>query len=189
MSRLSYTSVVPVLVALALTFSTAAQAGRFSLSSPTLADQGFRARQLFNGFDCTGQNISPALAWKNAPAGTQSFAVTLYDPDAPTGSGWWHWVVYNIPADVAALAERATDALPPGSTQGRTDFGTAAYGGPCPPAGDQAHRYVFTLHALKTAHIDLPADASPALIGFMIHANTIAKTSLTYKYGRPDDRR
>ena len=192
MSRLSYTAVLSALVAVVLSVSSAAQANRFSLSSPTLADQGFSARQLFDGFGCTGQNISPALAWKNAPAGTQSFAVTLYDPDAPTGSGWWHWVVYNIPANAQALPENASNAssraLPPGSNQGRTDFGSAAYGGPCPPAGDQPHRYVFTLHALKTAHLDLPADASPALIGFMIHANIIEKTSITYRYGRPDDK-
>src|SRR5258706_14756539 len=91
--------------------------------------------QVFNGMNCTGENLSPALSWTNAPSGTRSFAVTMYDPDAPTGSGWWHWVVYNIPISTTSLAMGADDAsknlLPPGTLQGNTDFGTPGYGGPC----------------------------------------------------------
>ena len=110
--------------------------------------------------------MSPALAWKNPPAGTKGYAVTVYDPDAPTGSGWWHWVVYNIPATVTSLPVGAGDRggakLPAGALQGRTDFGTAGWGGPCPPKGDKPHRYVFTVHALKTDKLDVPADATAA---------------------------
>ena len=135
----------------------------------------------------SGQNLSPALAWSGAPAGTRSFAVTLYDPDAPTGSGWWHWVVYNIPGSVAQLPQGAGNAggkLPAGAAQARNDYGEAAYGGPAPPAGDKPHRYVFTLYALKTDHIDVPPNSSTALIGFMLHANKLATASFTARYGR-----
>jgi Raf kinase inhibitor-like YbhB/YbcL family protein len=112
----------------------------------------------------------------------------VYDPDAPTGSGWWHWVVFNLPASTTTIAlgagEKTGAALPAGSVQGRTDFGAPGWGGPCPPVGDKAHRYVFTVHALKTDKIDVPADATAALVGFMIHANRIDKASFTALYGR-----
>ncbi len=144
--------------------------------------------QVFNGMGCTGENQSPALQWKGAPAGTKSFAVTMYDPDAPTGSGWWHWVVYNLPADVTSLPAGAGDPaknlLPAGATQGNTDFGAAGYGGPCPPQGDKPHRYVITVYALKTEKLDLPANATAAYVGFNLHANTLAKTTLTARFGR-----
>lgn len=175
--------------ALALCGAASAGAASFTLSSPDIKPNGSLGdAQLFNGFGCSGKNISPALQWHGAPAGTKSYAVTLYDPDAPTGSGWWHWVVYNIPADATGLPEGAGAAdgkgLPSGSAQGRTDFGTAAFGGACPPLGDKPHRYVFTVFALKTDKIDVPADASAALIGFMVHANTLAKASFSARYGR-----
>ena len=111
----------------------------------------------------------------------------MYDPDAPTGSGWWHWVVYNIPATATGLpvgAGNAGSKLPAGAVQSHTDFGTPGYGGPCPPAGDKAHRYIFTVYALKAERIDAPDEASAAMVGFMIHANTLAKSSLTAHYGR-----
>lgn len=169
--------------------AASAGAASFTLSSPDIKP-GSRLSdaQVFNGFGCSGKNISPALQWHGAPAGTKSFAVTLYDPDAPTGSGWWHWVVYNIPADATGLPEGAGAAggngLPAGSVQGRTDFGSAAFGGACPPVGDKPHHYVFTVFALKTDKIDVPPDASAALIGFMVHANTLAKASFSALYGR-----
>jgi Raf kinase inhibitor-like YbhB/YbcL family protein len=169
--------------------SLSAQAADFTLGSPAVAPGArLTEAQVFDGFGCTGQNISPALTWSGAPAGTKSYAVTVYDPDAPTGSGWWHWVVYNLPATVSALPEGAGAAgnpqLPAGAVQGRTDFGTAAFGGACPPVGDAPHRYVFTVHALKVEKLELPADASAALIGYMLHANGLGKASFTALYGR-----
>jgi Raf kinase inhibitor-like YbhB/YbcL family protein len=166
-----------------------AQAAGFTLSSPDIKPGAMLANTyVFNAFGCSGENKSPALKWSGAPKDTKSFALTLYDPDAPTGSGWWHWVVYNIPADATELAAGAGTAssttLPKGATQGRTDFGTAAFGGACPPQGDKPHRYIFTVYALKTDKLDAPADASAALIGFMIHANQLAKASFTAKYVR-----
>lgn len=168
---------------------TSAQAAGFTLSSPTIKPGStLTEAQVFNGFGCSGKNVSPALKWSGAPAGTKSFALTVYDPDAPTGSGWWHWVVYNIPAGTTELPEGAGTAdgkgLPAGSVQGRTDFGAPGFGGACPPAGDKPHRYVFTVHALKTEKIEAPADATAALIGFMINANRLGQASFTAKYGR-----
>src|SRR5215211_2435737 len=105
---------------------------------------------VFNDFGCSGANHSPALSWSGAPAGTKSFAVTAYDPDAPTGSGWWHWVMYNIPASATGLAAGAGNGrnAPSGSQQGMTDFGTKGYGGPCPPVGSKPHHYQFKVFAL-----------------------------------------
>ena len=166
-----------------------AHAAGFTLASPDIKPGSTLSNTyVFNGFGCSGENKSPALKWSGAPKDTKSYAVTVYDPDAPTGSGWWHWVVYNIPADAHELAAGAgtanSTALPQGAVQGRTDFGAAAFGGACPPKGDKPHRYVFTVYALKTDKIDAPADASAALIGFMINANKLAKASFTAKYGR-----
>jgi hypothetical protein len=165
-------------------------AGTFTLESAEVKPGAKIANaQVFNGFGCSGDNVSPSLAWKNAPAGTKSFAVTVYDPDAPTGSGWWHWVVINLPASTTSIplgaGDKAGSKLPAGAVQGRTDFGAPGWGGPCPPPGDKAHRYIFTVHALKTDKIDVPADASAALVGFVINANRIGKASFTGMYGRP----
>lgn len=169
--------------------STAAQASDFTLTSPTIGHGAMLSEaQVYNGFGCAGENQSPALKWTAGPEGTKSYAITVYDPDAPTGSGWWHWVVYNIPADVTGIAAGAGDPagklLPPGSVQGRTDYGTHAFGGACPPQGDKPHRYIFTVHALKIEKIDVPYDSSSALIGFMINANSLGKASFTAMYGR-----
>jgi Raf kinase inhibitor-like YbhB/YbcL family protein len=165
------------------------RAADFTLTSTDIANGSHLPEaQVFSGFGCSGGNRSPALAWSGAPADTKSFAVTVYDPDAPTGSGWWHWVVYNIPAGTTALQGGAGDPegskLPQGAFQGRTDFGGPGYGGACPPVGDPAHRYVFTVHALNVEKIAVPADASPALIGFMLNGARTARTSLTAYYGR-----
>ena len=169
--------------------SSFAFASGFALSSPEIKTNGMIPKSFeFNGFGCSGENKSPALKWSGAPKDTKSFAVTMYDPDAPTGSGWWHWVVINIPADVSELAGGAgslnSTTLPKGAVQGRTDFGVAAWGGSCPPQGDKPHRYIFTVYALKTDKLDVPADATAALMGYMIHANTLDKASFTAKYGR-----
>lgn len=142
--------------------------------------------QEYKGFGCNGDNLSPALEWKNAPSGTKSFAVTVYDPDAPTGSGWWHWVVYNIPATATGLPGGAgvKEALPAGAKQGRNDFGDRNFGGACPPSGDKPHHYIFTVHALKVDKINVPEDASPALVGYNIIANRIGLAKLTTTYSR-----
>jgi Raf kinase inhibitor-like YbhB/YbcL family protein len=141
---------------------------------------------VYNGMGCTGQNISPALQWLNAPVGTKSFAVTAYDPDAPTGSGWWHWVMYNIPASTTELAAGAGNGrnAPSGSAEGLTDFGTKGYGGPCPPKGDKPHRYHFTVFALKVDKLDLPGNATAAMVGFNLNANKLATARVTGLYGR-----
>jgi Raf kinase inhibitor-like YbhB/YbcL family protein len=180
-----------ILLAVALAgLSTLASASGFKLSSPEIkANHTIPKSFEFNGFGCSGENKSPALKWSGAPRDTRSFAVTVYDPDAPTGSGWWHWVVIDIPADVNELASNAgalnSTTLPKGAVQVRTDYGVAAWGGTCPPQGDKPHRYIFTVYALKTDKLDIPADATAALTGFMIHANMLAKASFTAKYGRP----
>ncbi len=167
----------------------ASAADALQLSSTDVADGATIGNDyVFKGFGCTGKNLSPALAWSGAPAGTKSFALTVYDPDAPTGSGWWHWVVYDLPATSTGLSRGAGAAkgghMPKGSVQGRTDFGAPGYGGPCPPPGDKPHHYVFTLYALDLAKLPVPAGASAALIGFNLHFHTVAKASFTALYGR-----
>ncbi len=162
---------------------------KFTVTSPEVHQgQTMPGANVFNGMGCTGNNVSPALAWSGAPAGAKSFAVTIYDPDAPTGSGWWHWVVYNIPASATSLPAGAGDAsknlLPAGAVQGNTDFGAAGYGGPCPPPGDQPHHYVITVYASNVDKIDVPASATAAYVGFNLHAHAVAKAELTALYGR-----
>jgi len=133
------------------------------------------------GFGCTGRNISPHLKWSGAPLEAKSFAVTCYDPDAPTGSGFWHWLVVNIPASVNELLEGAGSAggrLPASALQTRTDYGVPGYGGPCPPAGHHPHRYLFTVFAVKADKIDVKSDTSAAVVGFNLHFNTLAKADI-----------
>src|SRR6478735_6627399 len=168
----------------------AAQAQALTLSSNAIkAGETIKNEQVFNSFGCSGGNVSPDLEWDQAPEGTKAFAVTSYDPDAPTGSGWWHWTVINIPANVTELKPDAGNAsnanLPQGARQVRIDYGVAAWGGTCPPEGDKPHRYVFTVYALKTDKLDIPADATAALAGFMINANALGKASFSARYGRP----
>jgi Raf kinase inhibitor-like YbhB/YbcL family protein len=169
--------------------SAGAQAGKLTLSSPDIKPGAtIPNSHVFNGMDCTGNNVSPALSWTGAPANTKSFALTVYDPDAPTGSGWWHWVVYNIPANATKLAPGAGDPskklLPTGAVEGNTDFGQPGYGGPCPPKGDKPHHYHFVLYALDTDKIEVPANATAAMVGFNLHAHQLAKAELTALYGR-----
>ena len=164
------------------------KSGKFTLVSPDIgADKDMAIDQVFNGFGCQGKNLSPALFWSGAPAGTQSFAIMVYDPDAPTGSGFWHWVVYNIPASANSIPAEAGDAkkkvMPAGIVQGRTDWGTTGYGGPCPPPG-KAHHYHFRIFALKVPKLDLPADATAAMVGFNVNANKLAEADLVGLYGR-----
>ena len=187
-------SLTATLIALtSLTLGTALAedaAPAFRLSSPDLIPgTPIRLPQVFNSFGCSGGNISPALSWSHAPDGTKSFALMVYDPDAPTGSGWWHWVVYNIPARVNALVSKAGNPaaglMPIGAVQGNTDFGAAGYGGPCPPAGDKPHRYYFRLYALKVEKLDLPPTATAAFVGFNVMANSLGVAELMAVYSRP----
>ena len=163
--------------------------GAFTLVSPDFTSgQALQSAQVYNAFGCTGGNVSPALNWRNPPAGTQSYALLVHDPDAPTGSGWWHWVVWNLPASLESLPAGAGDPaagkLPEGAVQGKTDFGAPGYGGPCPPPGAKPHRYYFRLHALKVPKLDLPADATAAFVGFNVNANTIGVAELMGTYSR-----
>ena len=177
------------LVALSLVLPLAAQAAGFTVESAEIRPgKPIPEQHVFKGFGCDGGNVSPSLAWKNPPAGTKSFAVTAYDPDAPTGSGWWHWVVYDLPASAHSLPAGAGSAdgklLPAGTVQGRTDFGSIGYGGACPPKGDRPHHYDFRLYALKVEKLEVPADATAALIGFMVKANALGMAETQAIYGR-----
>jgi len=176
-----------VLATTALLAFITANAQTFTLRSRDLGGQA-TVTQVFNGFGCDGGNHSPQLSWENPPKGTKSFAVTIFDEDAPTGSGWWHWLVFDIPATVNTLeadAGNVTAGLAPrGSIQSTTDFGAAGYGGPCPPEGDKPHRYVVTVYALKTEKLGVDARANPATVGFMLGQNVIEKASLIFYYKR-----
>jgi Raf kinase inhibitor-like YbhB/YbcL family protein len=166
---------------------TISYAEGFTLSSPDVSGQLANA-QVFNSFGCSGENISPVLKWEHAPKGTKSFAVTLYDPDAPTGSGWWHWVVFDIPANVHSLASNAGNleaaVAPKGAIQSGTSFGAKGYGGACPPPGDSPHQYIFTVYALNVDSLGLKADATAELVGFYLGQNMLAKASVVAYYAR-----
>jgi Raf kinase inhibitor-like YbhB/YbcL family protein len=175
------------LIFLAFGFQSAV-AGEFTLASSQLMAGGeMPMEQVFNGFGYSGKNISPELHWSGIPKGTKSLALTVYDPDAPTGSGWWHWLIFNIDPRTTGLPANAGDVkahlAPAGSVQSRTDFGTAGYGGPCPPPGDKPHHYIFTLFALDVAKLDLDENASAALVGFNLNQHTIGKAQMTVLFG------
>ena len=159
----------------------------FTLRSKDIGGQA-TDKQVYNGFGCTGENLSPELYWENVPAGTKSFAITMYDPDAPTGSGFWHWVVFDIPANITELKTGAGNIakglIPAGTIQSNTDFGQPGYGGPCPPPGHGFHQYLITIYALKTDKLGLDKNATPAFVGFNLFSNTIAKASLVMYYKR-----
>ncbi len=145
-------------------------------------------QHVFKGFGCDGENISPQISWISVPPRTKSFALTVYDPDAPTQSGWWHWLVLNIPANYKELlqgfgAENKFN-LADGIIQIRNDFSTFSFGGPCPPAGDKKHRYIFTLYALSVEKIDLKENSSPALASFMINQYILRKSIIEAIYQR-----
>lgn len=191
-----------IALCMAASISVHAQTPAFTLSSPDLSSGRFDNQFVLNGFGCKGQNVSPALQWKNVPAGTKSLALQVYDPDAPTGSGFWHWAVYNIPADATGLARGAGNSaatLPAGAFGGQTDFadtgatgGNGNYGGPCPPEGDKPHRYIFTLFALAVPQVEVaggvPKSGTAGLYGFVLNKGVgpalLGKASFTATYGR-----
>jgi Raf kinase inhibitor-like YbhB/YbcL family protein len=155
----------------------------FTLKSDDISGQ-LSNDQVFNGFGCSGKNISPKLTWENAPKGTKSFAITAYDPDAPTGSGWWHWVVFDIPKDKMGLERGFGNSEQKDIVQSITDFGKSGFGGACPPVGDKPHRYIFTIHALDVDKLGLDKNANAALVGFYLNSHTLAKSSVMAYYGR-----
>jgi Raf kinase inhibitor-like YbhB/YbcL family protein len=163
----------------------------FALTSTDVAEgQQMSDAQVFDGFGMTGQNISPQLSWSGFPAETKSFAVTCFDPDAPTGSGFWHLVLLDVPVSVTELATGAISGdlsgLPAGAFCVRNDYGVKAFGGAAPPAGDPAHRYVFAVHALDVDDLagqGVDSDVSPAVAGFNLRFHTIARATLIPVFG------
>ncbi|QKG23037.1 YbhB/YbcL family Raf kinase inhibitor-like protein [Actinomadura verrucosospora] len=147
------------------------QAGHFRVTSPDLARGTFPAASYANAFGCTGGNVPPRLSWSGAPAGTRSFAVTMFDRDAPTGSGFWHWSVRDLPATAASV--------PANAAAGVNDAGTTGYVGPCPPAGDRPHHYEITVLALDVADAGVPAGAGPAMASFAMGSHVIATARIT----------
>jgi Raf kinase inhibitor-like YbhB/YbcL family protein len=179
-----------------------AQTGAFTLSSPDLAGGSFDNKFVLNGFGCKGDNVSPALEWKNVPPGTKSLSLLLHDPEAPTGSGFWHWTVLNIPASTTGLPQGAGNAaatLPAPAFGGNTDFqdtgATGAngnYGGPCPPTGDKPHHYHFTLYAVGVEDVQkaagVPKTGSAALYSYVLNKGIgpglLGTATFTATYGR-----
>ncbi len=175
------------LLVAALFTSGIAFSQNFTLASSTLQGQATSTEE-FGGFGCEGENKSPELHWMNAPEGTQSFAITMYDPDAPTGSGWWHWLVLDIPSDVTSLPQGAGEkegtVLPKGAIQTLTDYGFAGYGGPCPPPGHGFHTYIITVYALPDASLGLTSETNAAVVGYNLNAKALAKASIVAYYKR-----
>lgn len=177
-----------VIVALSLLISTAVFGqNTFTLTSSDLGGEATKIQE-FDGFGCSGDNQSPQLSWENAPEGTKSFAITMYDPDAPTGSGFWHWVVFDIPANVHELKTNAGDVAahlaPKEAIQSMTDYGIKGFGGPCPPEGHGYHQYIITVFALKTDKLGLDENTNPAIVGFNLWNQTLAKASIIAYYKR-----
>jgi Raf kinase inhibitor-like YbhB/YbcL family protein len=157
----------------------------FDVTSTDLADGGvLPLDHVFT--DAGGANISPHLSWSGHPAGTESFVVTTYDPDAPTGSGFWHWVLVDLPGSATELPRGAGSGafpgLPAGAYHVRSDWGTKEYGGAAPPQGDVPHRYVFTVHAVDVPKLEINDEVSPAVVGFNLAFHTLARAVLRVTY-------
>ena len=187
MPRSYLTAMLTTVLSLAM---AAPSLAALTLTSAAFSDgQTIPAKYAFNSFGCTGQNVSPPLTWSGAPSGTKSFVLIEYDPKAPTGVGWFHWIAFNIPASASALPEGAGAVgaanAPSGMTDGFTDFGAPGYGGMCPPTGDAPHPYTFTLYAIDAAQLPY-ADATTtgAKTGYVLNGHVLAKASLTGLFGR-----
>lgn len=157
-------------------------------SDDMAAGQELREAQVYNGMGASGDNLSPHLRWSGFPEETQSFAVTCYDPDAPTGSGFWHWVLFDVPVGVTELPTGAGSGdmagLPSGAVHARNDFGTKDFGGAAPPPGDPPHRYIFAVHALDVPKLGVEGDVSPAIVGFNLTFHTLARGLFVPIYSR-----
>ena len=161
----------------------------FRVTSNDVAEgQQLPDAQVYNGMGLSGGNISPQLSWADYPPTTQSFAVTCFDPDAPTGSGFWHWVLFDIAVENTSLPTGAGSGmlagLPQGAVHARNDYGTKDFGGAAPPPGDPPHRYVFAVHAVDAAKLGADGDASPAVVGFNLRFHTVGRGLLIPVYGR-----
>jgi Raf kinase inhibitor-like YbhB/YbcL family protein len=187
---MAYRNAATLLAAFATALALSpAFAADFKLTSPDIGpDKPLAQDFVFSGFGCTGGNQSPAIAWSGAPAGTKSYAVALFDPDAMQGRGFWHWLMVNIPASTTALGRDAGkndgSKLPSGAVQIKNGFRATGYSGSCPPPADEPHGYVMTVYALKVAAIDVPADATSAAMLAVIEADSVGKASLIYHFGR-----
>ncbi|NJL37100.1 MAG: YbhB/YbcL family Raf kinase inhibitor-like protein [Leptolyngbyaceae cyanobacterium RM2_2_4] len=161
----------------------------FRVSSVQIVEGGTLPESMvYEGFGCTGGNQSPQLSWTGEPIETRSYAITMFDPDAPTGVGWWHWLVFNLPNDTHTLPQGVgnplVNQLPSGVQQGYTDFGSNGYGGACPPVGDPPHRYVITIYALDVESLPAGAEATGAKLAFLMQEHILAKAEITGQYGR-----
>jgi Raf kinase inhibitor-like YbhB/YbcL family protein len=174
------------IAAFAATLSLCPAAGHaadFTVTSHAFASGTVQPAQFSDIMGCTGGNLSPDIRWSNAPAGTKSFVVTIYDKDAPTGSGWWHWVVVDLPADANSLAAGAGNgkaALPQGTRMTPTDMGAPGFLGACPPEGPE-HDYTITVKALGIDKLPVPDDATPAMVGFVSNMNALAIATISAK--------
>ncbi|WP_439616093.1 YbhB/YbcL family Raf kinase inhibitor-like protein [Shinella sp.] len=174
------------MAAFAAALSLCPQAGLsadFTVTSAAFASGAVQKEQFADSMGCTGGNISPDIRWSNAPVGTKSFVVTIYDKDAPTGSGWWHWVIIDLPADANSLAAGAGNgkaALPHSTRMTPTDLGTPGFLGACPPDGPE-HDYTITVKALGIERLPVPDDATPAMVGFVSNMNTLATATISAK--------
>lgn len=169
---------------LALSLLVIGSAQAFELTSKDIQEGHPMAKTFeYNGWGCDGSNLSPQLMWQDAPAGTKSFAITAYDPDAPTGSGFWHWVAFNIPATVNELP-RGVNIKKLGGIESRIDYGSTGFGGACPPVADGMHRYQFTVWALPTDKVQLDENTPSAVVGFTLNSMALDKAKLTATYTR-----
>jgi len=170
--------------------ASAAHAQSMTVTSAEITEGSVaKNEQVANVFGCKSDNVSPSLKWSGAPSDAKSFAITLYDQDAPTGSGFWHWVAFNIPASTTSLPKDAGNVkkkiMPKGTIQIRNDFGFDGYGGMCPPPGDKPHHYTLTVYAVDVDKIaGADAKTSAAVIGFNLHFHGKSKAELHWTYSR-----
>ena len=173
---------------LVMTPSMGMAAGPFTLTSPAFKEDGTLAKDQLNAMPrCgSGGDISPQLSWMAPPAGTKAFAVTMFDPDARGGKGWWHWTVFDLPVDTHALPENSgkPGAPPDGATEATNSFGVAGYGGACPPPGDKPHHYVFTVWAVGDDKLPFDAGSKDEEVGGWLAAHALGKAEITARYGR-----